>query len=249
VTTNWPFNIGNGRLRRLHRPGGLSIDGQFDALGSNRAVYCLDRRGADVLTLQRKTGLATLGWRPADNDRELYFLEHTVAANDVRVAVTLAASRFGMSVEWTDERQLRIRSMRQVVEDPKHLGQRLAVVPDGHFTLAKEGSSQSFALELDRATVEERPFKEKIRALAEWRRTGEYQRVFQSTSLRVLFVVASTKRDPHRLVRIKAWTEAERGESLFWFTELAALTSASVLTQPIWLVAGRREVLPLFYKR
>ena len=81
--------------------------------GSNRAVYCLDKRGAELLKLRLKTG--RFEWRPADNDREIYFLQHTVESNDFRVYATLAARILDASLVWTDERELRSRAMRQVV--------------------------------------------------------------------------------------------------------------------------------------
>jgi hypothetical protein len=207
--------------------------------GANRAVYCLDRRGAELLAFLRKTGRSNLGWRPRDNARELYFLEHTVSSNTFRICATLAAQRHGYGLVWTDERTLRARTMRDLVPDPKHPKERLAVIPDGYGQLTVSGSPQCFALELDRATVEEKPYKEKVRALGEWKVTGAYRRRFGTESLRVLFVIASTERDRNRLQRIKAWTEAEGGESLFWFADLTDVHAESIFHQPIWQVAGR----------
>ena len=209
------------------------------AFGSNRAVYCLDRRGAELLSYRHKTGSAVIHWRPADNNRELYFLEHMIAANDVRSAATLAAQRMSLTINWTDERELRSRAMKQLVKDPKKPTTLLAVVPDGYFVLQAGEHLDGFALELDRGTVEERPFKEKVRALGEWKVTGTYRRTFKMDSLRVLFVVAPNKRDKGRLERIKSWTEAEGGENLFWFTDLSEVSPETLFVEPIWNVAGR----------
>jgi hypothetical protein len=207
--------------------------------GANRAAYCLDRRGAQLIAFLRNTGRSKLAWRPADNDRELYFLEHNLASNQVRICATLAARDLNYGLVWTDERSLKMRAMRDLVADPKHPGERLAVIPDGYCRLDTGAGRQCFALELDRATVEEKPFKEKVRALGEWKVTGAYKRRFGTDSLRVLFVVAPNERDKHRLHRIKAWTEAEGGESLFWFAHLTEITPATIFTTPIWQVAGR----------
>lgn len=206
--------------------------------GANRAAYCLDRRGAELLAFREKTG-ARVAWRPRDNDRELYFLEHTLSTNQVRICATIAARHLASDLVWTDERSLKSRTMRDLVADPKHAGERLAVVPDGYFQLTVDGSMSRFALELDRGTVEEKPFKAKVRALGEWKVTGAYRRRFGTDSLRVLFVVAPTDRDPRRLQRIKAWTEAEGGQSLFWFGDLTSLTPESIFRGNVWQVAGR----------
>lgn len=208
-------------------------------LGASRAAYCLDRRGAELIAFREGTTPNKLDWRPADNDRELYFLEHLVYSNDCRVCVTIAADDDKYGLVWTDERTLKTRAMRDLVTDPKHPDTTLAVIPDGYFQLGIGQSSLGFALELDRATVEEKPFKAKVRALGEWKVTGAYSRRFKTESLRVLFVVAPNERDPRRLNRIKLWTEAEGGQSLFWFAALADLSPQTVLRKPIWQVAGR----------
>ena len=47
-----------------------------------------------------------------------------------------------------------------------------------------------------------------MRALGEWKLSGQYAKRYGTESLRVLFVVAPNDRDPHRLGRIKRWCEA-----------------------------------------
>jgi len=98
-------------------------------------------------------------WRPRDNDRELYFLSHTLATNDVRVAATVAARHAAYELTWTSEQALRARTMRDLIADPKHPGEHLAVIPDGYFQLAADGRPLGFAVELDRGTVEEKRFQ------------------------------------------------------------------------------------------
>lgn len=214
--------------------------------GANRAVYCLDKRGAQLLAFGEKTGAVAPAWRALDNDRELYFLEHTLASNQVRICATLAARYHHFDLVWTDERALRSRAMRDFVTDPKHPGNKLAVIPDGYFQLATDERPLGFALELDRGTVEEKPFKAKVRALGEWKTTGVYRSRFLTDSLRVLFVVSPTDRDPRRLERVKIWTEAERGQSLFWFASLSDLTPETIFDKPVWRVAGREGSFALF---
>jgi hypothetical protein len=210
------------------------------AFGANRAVYCLDSRGAALLRLHRGGPIA---WRPADNDRELFFIEHLAAANDFRVIMTLACRRLGLKFEWTDERALRVAAARRQTRDRT----AMSVIPDGHFFLTDAADRRyGFALELDRATVGEKPFKQKIKALQEWKLSGAYRRELGSDSLRVLFVVARDKRDPLRLRRIKAWTEAVGGGSLFWFGSREAVGPHRVLETPAWLVARRDTLHPLF---
>ena len=202
------------------------------SFGSTKAIYCLASRGARLLVHELKTDL---DWRPRDTQRELYFLQHTLASNDFRICATMAAQLLGLSVAWVDERGLRRQEMKDYVADPKHDGEKLAIVPDGYFQL----DQAAFALELDRATVEEKPFKAKVRAYGEWKVTGAYRRRHGTDSLRVLFVIAPNNRDPHRLERAKRWCEAEGGRSLFWFARASEMDEHNVLTEPVWHVAGR----------
>jgi len=228
----------NGYLERIYVPS-------MNAFGSTKAIYTLAPKGASLVARDRKLEVRELHWRPHHNDRELYFMRHSLAINDFRIALTLAAQERGLALSWSDERMLRRREMKDYVEDPKHQGRRLAVVPDGYFTLEGHDHSSAFALEIDRATVEEKPFKEKVRAYGEWKLTGAYERRYGTKSLRILWVVADVSRDSTRLERIKCWTEAEGGRSLFWFAMLDDLTPAGILQEPLWQVAGRDGRYPL----
>jgi hypothetical protein len=225
----------NGYLDRKFIPA----PGSF---GSTKAIHCLASKGARLLAHELK---AEIDWRPRDAERELYFLQHTLASNDFRTYVTIASQRLGLSLDWTNERTLRREEMKDYVADPRRGGQKLAVIPDGYFRLTNKTTNASFALELDRATVEEKPFKTKVRALGEWKLSGKYARRHGTDSLRVLFVVAPNSRDPERVSRIKRWSEAEGGRSLFWFADAADISEESVFTQPIWQVAGRTGTFSL----
>ena len=180
-------------------------------------------------------------WRPRDAHRELYFLQHTLSINDFCARAILAAQKRGLSLDWTDERTLRRREMRDYVADPKHPGQRLAIVPDGYFTLSGAFGNAAFAIELDRATVEEKPFKAKARAYGEWKTTGAYVARYGSSSLRVLFVLGSASRDRYMVSRMKRWCESQGGRSLFWFADLKDIAANTILTAPIWQGAGRHS--------
>jgi len=212
------------------------------SFGSTRAIYCLDRKGAQLLAYELKI---EIDWRPRDTERELYFLQHTLASNDFRIHVTIAARTLGLSVYWVEERTLRRQEMKDYVPDPRHGGQKLAVIPDGYFRLSDRDKNLAFALELDRSTVEEKPFKAKVRAYGEWKLTGAYQRRFGTDSLRVLFVIASNHRDRQRLERAKRWCEAEGGRSLFWFADSSDINEHTIFNEPIWKIAGREDSFSL----
>jgi hypothetical protein len=225
------------RLSLLYHNG--YIDRRFlplrDAFGAARAYYVLDGKGAailaDVMALTRQE----LDWRPKDGRREPIYMEHTLRINDVRSMCLVAARRAALELSWIDERDLKRKAHAHRVPDPLHPGESITIIPDGYFTL---GGRWSFALELDRGTVEEVPFKRKVRGYGEWKATGGYARSFGTQSLRVLFVVADARRDPNRLARIRRWTEDAQGKTLFWFAHLDELAPEKVLDRPLWSVAG-----------
>jgi len=228
----------NAYLDRIYVPA-------LNSFGSTKAIYTLATKGASVVARDRKIDERELDWRARHNDRELYFMRHTLAINDFRIAVTLAAQERGLAVSWTDERALKRREMKDYVDDPKHQGRQLVVVPDGYFTVEQGRHKSAFAVEIDRATVEEKPFKEKVRAYGEWKVTGTYERRYAIKSLRVLWVIADVTRDSTRLERIKRWTEAEGGRSLFWFAMLDDISPQTIIEAPVWQVAGRDGRYPL----
>jgi hypothetical protein len=226
----------NGYLERRFLP----LRGVF---GAARAYYVLDQRGTGVLMTLLALTRAELDWRPRDGRREPLYMEHTLRINDMRVLLILAARRAALELRWIDERELKRRARDHRVPDPLHLNERITIIPDGYFTL---GNRWSFALELDRGTVEEVPFKRKVRGYGEWKTSGLYTRSFGTSSLRVLFVVADSRRDPHRISRIRRWTQSAGGGSMFWFAALEELGADALLFEPEWIDAsreGRRSLL------
>ncbi len=207
--------------------------------GSPRAVYCLGRRGAELLASERNARTDELDWRRQDNDRDLIFLAHTLAANDVRIATSNACSHHGWPLEWIEERTLRSTLAGDKVADPGTAGRSRALIPDGHFTVEVEGVRYAFALELDRGGVEEQRMRQKARLYGAWSQSGGYARRFQLDTLRVLFVVAAGSATGGRLNRLRRWTEEESGGSLFWFAEHDRVLAGDLLVDPLWQVAGR----------
>lgn len=235
------------RLALLYHHGYL--DRRFlplrSAFGAARAYYTLAAKGADLVAEVLELDRAQLDWRPRDGRREPLYMEHTLRINDVWTLCLLAAQRAALELDWIDERELKRRARDHRVDDPAHPGHRITIVPDGYFTIA---GRWAFALELDRGTVEERQFKRKIRGYGEWKRSGAYETSFGTPSLRVLFVVTDSRRDPSRLERIRRWTELANGGSLFWFVDLDRLDDLSFHT-PVWQVARRPGLFSLLEPR
>lgn len=150
-----------GFLRRVPLP-------RVSAMGSSKNVYALDRKGYRFL---EALGCAPEGrFRPAEEAvREQLFLEHTLACNDVLIlAHRLARQDAGVVVaEMRTERELRRSAGRVEVYDPESgKRERIAVIPDGWLELHVDGSYKAtFALEMDRSTMEKKALRRKLRGL------------------------------------------------------------------------------------
>ena len=215
--------------------------------GSPLAVYCLDRKGLAYL---RRSGEVPDGrFRPGEEgERSGTGLRHTLEANDFLIlAHRLARERGDVSVA-------QMRTERELRRTPMRIGEgrrRISLIPDGWVDLHLNGSDRmSLALELDRGTHERKSFQAKVRAYCE-ASAGEYQKVFASASLSVLFVVTVGQ---GRLSQLLDWTKAalrqDHGESytdLFRFATIDPTVAdpGEVFFKPCWLRPFDEAPLPL----
>ena len=221
----------NGYLDRIHSP-------IAPHLGSSPIVYCLARKGARFLAMEKDIEVVELPWQRRQRDRALLFLQHNLAINDFRIAVTLAADREGHEIpEWLDERSLSEHQVKAVLRDiAQEVGRRGAIVPDAYFTLSVGARRASFFLEVDRGHTEGRRIREKVRIYRQYYDRGLHEQHFDFKRFRVVTVTTSDR----RLASLKGWAEAEaeRTTWLFWFTTFGAVQPEAVLTEPIWEMAG-----------
>jgi len=143
-------------------------------------------------------------------------LEHTISVNDVLIAAELF-TRSARSVHleaMSHEFDLHKQPFKAVVDD-----ERLYYTPDGWFDLriaVPDGEKQEcFALEIDRATEDQRRWREKIRGLLAWS-SQAYEQQFGTSTLTVAVVavcgvdqVDTDEGRAKRAANLKRWTEAE----------------------------------------
>ena len=216
--------------------------------GYNQAIYLLGERGADLLASTTGEDRETIAWKPQANEVGPLFLDHTLAVNDVRIAVTLAATQKGFELtKWIDESTLKSQEMKDYVlaEWKDSQGQtrkrRMAVVPDGYFVITLEKKRAHFFLEVDMATEANKRFADKVRGYLAYMASGKYHERYQTKSLRVLTVTTGEK----RLQNLKTTTEQAGGKNLFWFSLQEMALPEAILTAPIWQVASQEGHQPL----
>jgi hypothetical protein len=226
----------HGYLDRLHPP-------IASVSGSSPIVYCLDRKGARLLAAELELEVKELGWQKRQRDRALLFLQHTLAVNDFRITVELAAQAGGHQIiSWLDERSLTAHAAREGLREiGLGMGKGGSVLPDACFALQVGSKKARFFLEIDRGHTEGPRIRRKVRIYREYYASGLYERHFGSRSLRVLTVTTTDR----RLGNLRKWSESEGGGRLFWFTTQRLVFWHALLEKPIWSVAGTEGLYPL----
>lgn len=232
------------RLQLLYQHGYLMRDEQPQKLTEGRKpfVYWLDKRGAEVMA-EHLDG-QDIDWAPIGHKVSPFFLEHLLATNDVRVALTIDARKHNFTIaEWLDDRTLKRQQMTDTVtlRGPNGRTQRAAVVPDGYFVLDTGAHLYHHFFEMDLSTVTgvasvwgRRDWARKVAAYLEYYRSGKYQERYKTQGLRILTITTGDK----RLANLKTVTEKAGGKARFWFTTLEHVRTSDVFTDPIWRKAG-----------
>lgn len=232
------------RLKLLYHHGFLIRREQPQTLADGRKpfLYQLDTRGAEFLGEREDGGIQALDWQP-DEVLSPLFLEHLIASNDVRVAITRCAARHGFSIEkWLDERTLKQVQTKDTVVLTNAQGKRqtASVVPDGYFHLITGEHHYHNFVEIDRSSVTgssknwtRRTWARKIQAFIEYYRSGKYHARYHTKSMRILTVTTGQK----RLENLLAITQEVGGKARFWFTTFERILHADILVDPIWNVA------------
>lgn len=200
------------------------------------ALYLLDRRGAELLRSER--GYDDITWTSKTHDVGQPFLEHTLAINDVRVAVTVACRAHGYSLlDWRSEADLKGSYDRVPIQEQDGRNQVISLIPDSFFVVQTPQGKAPFFLEVDRGTETTSRFQSKIRAYQAYVQSGGYEKRYGYKSVRVLTTAFSTK----RLESLKAVTGTVGGKERYWFALQGEITSQSVFDAPIWVSGASSE--------
>ncbi|MBZ0300043.1 MAG: replication-relaxation family protein [Anaerolineae bacterium] len=204
--------------------------------GRSPTFYVLDRRGADLL--RAELGYEDLTWHHSSKDLSADFLEHTLAINDVRIAVTLAARQPGYELlEWRSESDLKAGYDRVRVHTGTGAVRSIPIVPDSYFVVQTPLGRAPFFLEVDRGTETTVRFLTKVRAYAAYYASGDYERRFGNRSLRILTVTVGEKRRDN----LQEVSQKINSPQRFLFAVAADVRAATVFSLPIWYAAGERE--------
>jgi hypothetical protein len=229
------------RLQYMYDAGYLEKKFLPPVMGKGRSptLYILDRKGLELLRLER--GYDDVRWYGSSKELSDLFLKHTVAINEVMVALTLACRKHGIEIEgWKTENEIKADFDRVTVKSvDKRVG--VPVLPDAIFSFVAFGQRNRCLLELDRGTEKSDVFKQKIKAYTAYFEEGAYEARYQTTAGRVLTVVSTQYTGEKRLAKLKQSAEEAGGKKRFWFTAAKRITPETILFAPIWELATETE--------
>ncbi len=198
--------------------------------------------------LRAKRGYSELRWYSSSRDLKPDKLEHSLALNEVFLAVAFAARGGAYQCrQWQTESELKADYDRVEITDAAGEREKAAVIPDSQGVIVAGGRSYPFLFELDRGTMPLRRFKNKIKAYVEYYRSGGYEKRYNTQSITVLTVVSTQAKSggEKRMLDLLAATEETTDKRWFWFTTLSKLTPETIFSAPIWYQVGRKEPKPL----
>lgn len=208
--------------------------------GSSPTLYRIGKQGMNLLM---QHGIEDFARVPSKHPSGM-FLAHTLAINEVRIALTQACEQVGWSIPvWLTDHELKMDYDRVRI---KGKPEPISIIPDSYFCIAIPDKGVShFFLELDRGTMTTARFREKVAAYVAYYRNGGYAHRYGAQGFRVLTVTDTPTSDRSHNLAVASAQEQGIGRR-FWFAHLPHLTPQTVLTDPIWSVAGEMDTQPLF---
>jgi hypothetical protein len=232
------------RLRRLYDHTYIKREPQGDALSmmNKDMLYRLDRRGAEALQLHRQRAT---DWKTPHLPKSL-FMQHLFEINTVRVAIDDHCRRHPdmfTLVRWLDDATLSADYAKVLTATGSGL-KRVPIRPDGYFQLQTPSGKSDCFLELDRGTMTIERFNDKLHGYLAYMTRG-FPEQFGGKYFRILTVTLSATRADHLYQAASQITQ----DIYCWFTTLDQVSSATVLTAPIWQVTGMANKVNFFGQR
>jgi hypothetical protein len=195
-------------------------------------VYGLGNKGAEVLARALDVERGKVDWQAKNREAGFPYIEHTLMISRFRTTLTLALNSLnGASITWQQGPQLKA--------EIKLKGQRLAVIPDGYFTIQYRGQYHHLFLEADRSTMSTKRYLRKLRAYWLWWKAGGHQRKFSIPRFRVLTLTTSEKRKQSLRALARLADDGKRGSPMFLFAceKSFSIEQRATILNPIWQTA------------
>lgn len=253
------FFSGNGgtwpreRMRLLIDHGYLNTPeaAHIHRVPMGETIYYLNIRGAEMVAGLNGDLAGDFSWR---KNPRWSLITHDLAVNDFRIDVMFAAQASPALTlhRWVPESEFWTEPDRIEYKTASGKSRKRIIRPDGFFTIRRALPDQPslieelpFLLEIDMGTEDNPRFvREKVRPGVAYLKSRAYQERFGVDYGRWLVVTTSEI----RLANMKAQTERAGGSSLFYFTNFYLISLETVLSQPIWQLAGNDKSIGVVSK-
>jgi len=233
---------------------------EYYRAGSDRMVYALANRGAQLLIHQHGLETANVDWARKNFEAKRAFMLHQLAVVDLRVALTLAVrARPELTLIEPDALIAAMPAATQALNKPiawrvkvQHKGspQEIGVHPDHAFALRfADGSKKCYLVECDRGTmpVERAGLKQtsivkKLLVYLSGHKQKMHVRHFGWKAFRVLFITNTPKRAANIRDAILRTPDLKNSE-LFYITDQRSLAGADILSHPWQHASGSTHAL------
>jgi hypothetical protein len=225
------FLFHNGYLADANKPKSAGH-------GSSKRIYCLAKKGAALIShLYGEQEAKQIKWSEKQNKVEHFFIEHTLAINDIWIAFSKAVvATDNYDLDWFKESE--VKSWKEKVDDPENSGKTLAITPDAFVNLTGNNKKANYFLEVDRATESNRRWRDKVRGYVEYVYSRKYYNKFKSESLRILTITTS----PERLANLIKTTKSIENADFFLFTTFEQVKNNNVLFGNIWQDPSKKDL-------
>lgn len=193
-------------------------------------VYGLGKKGADLLAEKLEMQRGKIDWQAKNREARFPYIEHTLMISNFRATLFLALRHTKNTdlITWRQGPEIKAFVLLD--------GQRVAVIPDGFFSIEQDGRQSHFFLEVDRSTMSQRRLLRKMQAYWQWWKDGGHLKSLGIPRFRVLTLTVSEKRKENLRKLARDADERKQGSPMFLFAceKQFSLGKPQSILRPIW---------------
>ena len=199
-------------------------------LPSSHIVYSLGKQGVETIFGDAGQYQAVLR-RLREIERSLPLIAHALMISQFKVCLTLATrKRNDLKLErWLQGYDLKYSLKGRYGENPE-------LVPDAFFVLGHDGYEYPVFLEVDRGTMTEERFVNKLKLYWRWWREERIKDSLGFTHFRVITVTPNETRSENLRIASKEANTDKKGSNMFLFTpdKNYSIAKPEAIFEPIW---------------
>ena len=199
-------------------------------LPSSHIVYSLGKQGVETIFGDAGQYQAVLR-RLREIERSLPLIAHALMISQFKVCLTLATrKRNDLKLErWLQGYDLKYSLKGRYGENPE-------LVPDAFFVLGHDGYEYPVFLEVDRGTMTEERFVNKLKLYWRWWREERIKDSLGFTHFRVITVTPNETRSENLRIASKEANTDKKGSNMFLFTpdRNYSIEKPEAIFEPIW---------------